>query len=160
MARATGLARATARRALITYEHLGLVRQSREGAFPLTPRVLSLGYPPLSRTTLPRIAAPHLTELADRIHESTSLAVLTPAGDEIQYTACVATTRVMSVNITVGTRFPAHATSMGRVLLGDLPTEPTGRPTPSKPGHGYGDDYGDDYGDSHGSGHGHGHGKS
>jgi IclR family pca regulon transcriptional regulator len=133
VARATGLARATARRALITYEHLGLVRQSREGAFTLTPRVLSLGYPPLSLTSLPRIAAPHLTALADRIHESTSLAVLTPAGDEIQYTARVATTRVMSVNITVGTRFPAHATSMGRVLLGDLPSPDPGALHPLTP---------------------------
>ncbi|MBZ9640975.1 IclR family transcriptional regulator C-terminal domain-containing protein [Streptomyces sp. PSKA30] len=121
VAKATGLARATARRALITYEHLGMVAQSRAGAFRLTPQVLSLGYPPLSRTSLPQIAAPHLAALADRIHESTSLAVLTAAGDEIQYTARVATSRVMSVNITVGTRLPAYATSMGRVLLADLP---------------------------------------
>ncbi|MBV7699914.1 IclR family transcriptional regulator C-terminal domain-containing protein [Streptomyces sp. TRM70350] len=121
VAKATGLARATARRALITYEHLGLVAQSRPGTFTLTPQVLSLGYPPLSRTSLPHIAAPHLAALAARIHESTSLAVLTAAGDEIQYTARVATARVMSVNITVGTRLPAYATSMGRVLLADLP---------------------------------------
>ncbi|KOV56022.1 IclR family transcriptional regulator [Streptomyces sp. AS58] len=121
VAKATGLARATARRALITYEHLGLVTQSRAGGFRLTPQVLSLGYPPLSRTSLPQIAAPHLAALADRVHESTSLAVLTAAGDEIQYTARVATSRVMSVNITVGTRLPAYATSMGRVLLADLP---------------------------------------
>ncbi|GEC07369.1 transcriptional regulator [Streptomyces spinoverrucosus] len=121
VAKATGLARATARRALITYEHLGLVAQSRPGTFTLTPQVLSLGYPPLSRTSLPHIAAPHLAALAERIHESTSLAVLTAAGDEIQYTARVATARVMSVNITVGTRLPAYATSMGRVLLADLP---------------------------------------
>ncbi|MFJ4472843.1 IclR family transcriptional regulator C-terminal domain-containing protein [Streptomyces sp. NPDC089424] len=121
VAKATGLARATARRALITYEHLGLVAQSRPGAFTLTPRVLDLGYPLLSRTSLPHIAAPHLASLAERIHESTSLAVLTAAGDEIQYTARVATARVMSVNITVGTRLPAYATSMGRVLLADLP---------------------------------------
>ncbi|MBX9398791.1 helix-turn-helix domain-containing protein [Streptomyces sp. TRM72054] len=121
VAKATGLARATARRSLITYEHLGLVAQSRPGTFTLTPQVLSLGYPPLSRTSLPHIAAPHLAALAERIHESTSLAVLTAAGDEIQYTARMATARVMSVNITVGTRLPAYATSMGRVLLADLP---------------------------------------
>ncbi|GGT37917.1 IclR family transcriptional regulator domain-containing protein [Streptomyces chromofuscus] len=121
VARATGLARATARRALITYEHLGLITQPRPGTFTLTPRVLSLGYPPLSRASLPHIAAPHLAALAERIHESTSLAVLTAAGNEIQYTARVATARVMSVNITVGTRLPAYATSMGRVLLADLP---------------------------------------
>ena len=121
VARATGLARAPARRALITCEHLGLVRQSGNRGFTLTPRVLSLGYPPLSRTSLAQIATPHLAELADRVHESASLAVLTPSGEEVQYTARAATGRVMSVNVTVGTRLPAYATSLGRVLLADLP---------------------------------------
>ncbi|MGX1909245.1 IclR family transcriptional regulator domain-containing protein [Streptomyces phaeochromogenes] len=117
VAQATGLARATARRALITLEHLGQVT-AQGRTFTLTPRVLALGFPPLSRTSLPQIAAPHLAELADRLHDSASLAVL--AGDEIQYTARVATSRIMSVNITVGTRFPAYATSLGRVMLADL----------------------------------------
>ncbi|MET9803884.1 IclR family transcriptional regulator C-terminal domain-containing protein [Streptomyces sp. NPDC006368] len=117
VAEATGLARATARRALITLEHLGYVT-ARERSFRLTPRVLGLGYPPLSRTTLSAIAAPHLAALAGRVHDSASLAVLD--GDDIRYTARVATSRVMSVNITVGTRFPAYATSMGRVMLAGL----------------------------------------
>jgi IclR family transcriptional regulator, pca regulon regulatory protein len=117
VARATGLARATARRALITYVHLGLVRTGAERTFTLTPRVLSLGFPPLSRTTLPRIAGPHLAELAARLEESAALAVLTPSGEEIQYAAGTAARRVMSVDITVGTRLPARATSLGRVLL-------------------------------------------
>ncbi|MFF5371306.1 IclR family transcriptional regulator C-terminal domain-containing protein [Streptomyces sp. NPDC013187] len=116
VARATGLARATARRALITYEHLGLVAATGR-TFTLTPRVLSLGFPPLSRTTLPEIAQPHLADLTSRIHESTSLAVLSDSGEEIQYTARVATARVMSVHITVGARRPSYATAPGRVLL-------------------------------------------
>ncbi|MFE6285821.1 IclR family transcriptional regulator C-terminal domain-containing protein [Streptomyces sp. NPDC057877] len=124
VARATGLARATARRALITYEHLGLATQTPHRTFALTPRTLSLGFPPLSRTSLPDIASPHLAALTREIHESASLATLTPDGREIQYTARVATTRIMSVNITIGTRLPAYATSMGRVLLADAAHEP------------------------------------
>ncbi|MER8044410.1 IclR family transcriptional regulator C-terminal domain-containing protein [Streptomyces sp. NPDC094032] len=120
VAEATGLARATARRALITLEHLGCVAVDGR-AFRLTPRVLSLGFPPLSRTTLTRIAQPHLAELAARVRESTSLAVL--AGDEVQYTGRVETSRIMNVHITIGTRFPAYATSMGRVLLAGLAPE-------------------------------------
>ncbi|WP_328829877.1 helix-turn-helix domain-containing protein [Streptomyces sp. NBC_00252] len=119
VAQATGLARATARRALITYEHLGLVTPSGDRRFALTPRVLSLGFPPLSRTTLPALALPHLSALAARIHEPASLAIL--VGDDVQYTARVATSRVMSVNIAVGTRLPAYATALGRVLLADAP---------------------------------------
>ncbi|GAA3789170.1 IclR family transcriptional regulator domain-containing protein [Streptomyces chiangmaiensis] len=117
VAEATGLARATARRALITLEHLGYVT-AHDRVFRLTPRVLGLGYPPLSRVTLPDIAAPHLTALSELVHESTSLAVLT--GDEIQYTARVAPRRIMSVNVTLGTRLPAYPTSLGRVMLADL----------------------------------------
>ncbi|MEV6784396.1 IclR family transcriptional regulator C-terminal domain-containing protein [Streptomyces sp. NPDC051098] len=118
VAQATGLARATARRALITLEHLGHV-EAGERAFRLTPKVLTLGYPPLSRITLPDIASPHLATLVRKVHDSASLAVLD--GDAIQYTARVATGRIMSVNIGIGTRFPAYAASMGRVLLADLP---------------------------------------
>ncbi|MEU9861092.1 IclR family transcriptional regulator C-terminal domain-containing protein [Streptomyces sp. NPDC047971] len=120
VAEATGLARATARRALITLEHLGYVR-SEGRLFRLTPRVLGLGFPYLSRMPLPQIAAPHLAELSRRVRDSASLAVL--AGADVRYTARVATRRVMSVHITVGTRFPAHTTSLGRVILADLPAE-------------------------------------
>ncbi|MGW5609552.1 IclR family transcriptional regulator domain-containing protein [Streptomyces sp. NPDC003753] len=127
VAEATGLARATARRALITLEHLGYVTVHGR-FFRLTPRVLGLGFPPLSRTTLSDIATPHLTALSDRVHESTSLAVLT--GDDIQYTARVTPSRIMSVNITVGARLPAYATSLGRVLLADVPEPPLPEPAP------------------------------
>ncbi|RVU27369.1 IclR family transcriptional regulator [Streptomyces antnestii] len=117
IAAATGLARATARRALITLEHLGYVT-SRGRGFRLTPRVLALGFPPLSRLTLADIATPHIRALSKRLRDSVSLAVLD--GDAIRYTARVATSHVMSVRISLGTRFPAFATSMGRVLLADL----------------------------------------
>lgn len=118
LARATGLSRASTRRALITLEHLGYVTADG-GGHVLTPRVLALGYPSLSRITLPRIAQPHLAALAGRIHDSASLAVL--VDDSVQYTARAATHRIMNVDITVGTRFPAYATSLGRVLLAGLP---------------------------------------
>ncbi|WSC96899.1 helix-turn-helix domain-containing protein [Streptomyces sp. NBC_01754] len=118
VAQATGLSRASARRALITLEHLG--HTASEGRHHrLTPRVLGLGYPTLSRTTLSEIAQPHLAALAGQIGDSVSLAVL--ADDSVQYVARAATHSIMTVNITVGTRFPAYATSLGRVLLADLP---------------------------------------
>ncbi|MEW2299998.1 IclR family transcriptional regulator C-terminal domain-containing protein [Streptomyces sp. NPDC006655] len=125
VAKATGLARATARRALITYEHLGLVT-AQDRTFALTPRVLSLGYPPLSRKTLARLAAPHLRTLADHLNEPTALAVPVPgtAPEEIQYIAVAATSRVLTVDITVGTRLPATHTALGRALL--TPDAPPG----------------------------------
>ncbi|MFF9787528.1 IclR family transcriptional regulator domain-containing protein [Streptomyces nigrescens] len=118
VAEATGLARATARRALITLEHLGYLTADGK-FFRLTPKVLELGFAHLSGLTLPDIAQPHLASLVERVHDSASMAVL--SGDDIQYVARVPTVRIMSVNITLGTRFPAYATSMGRVLLAGLP---------------------------------------
>ena len=118
LAEATGLARATVRRALITLEHLGYVRCEGRRFHP-EPRVLELGYAHLAGLPLSRLAQPHLVGLVARAHDSASMSVL--VGDEIQYAARVPTVRIMSVDITVGTRFPAHATSMGRVLLAGLP---------------------------------------
>ncbi|MBL1092148.1 MULTISPECIES: IclR family transcriptional regulator domain-containing protein [Streptomyces] len=118
VAEATGLARATARRALITLEHLGYLTSDGK-LFRLTPKVLELGFAHLSGLTLPAIAQPHLAALVERVQDSASMAVL--SGDDIQYVARVPTVRIMSVNITLGTRFPAYATSMGRVLLAGLP---------------------------------------
>jgi IclR family pca regulon transcriptional regulator len=120
VARATGLSRAAARRFLLTLERLGYVRQAR-GRFALTPRVLELGYAYLSSLTLPEVAQPHLERLVEQVHESSSVSVLD--GDDVVYVARVPTRRIMSVTISVGTRFPAYATSMGRVLLAGLPDE-------------------------------------
>lgn len=92
---------------------------SQGGLFTLTPRVLDLGFTRLSALTLPRIAQPHLARLVGQVNDSASMAVL--AGDDIQYVARVPTARVMRVDIRPGTRLPAYATSMGRVLLAGLP---------------------------------------
>jgi IclR family pca regulon transcriptional regulator len=114
----TELTRATARRFLHTLVELGYVRTDGK-IFALTAKVLQLGYAYLSGLSLPQLAQPHLEELSLELGESTSAAVL--EGTDIAYIARVSTRRIMTVGITVGTRFPAYATSMGRVLLAALP---------------------------------------
>src|SRR5580704_13696217 len=117
VARATGLTRAATRRFLLTLVKLGYVRNDgRE--FSLRPRVLELGYAYLSGLGMPEVAAPHLEELVAKVRESSSISVLD--GDHIVYVARVPTKRIMTVSISVGTRFPAYATSMGRVLLAGM----------------------------------------
>jgi len=128
-----GIPRAAARRFLFTLEALGYVR-SRGRDFALTPRVLELGFSYLSALSLPEVVQPHLERLSHETSESVSAAVLD--GGDIVYIARVPTRRIMSVGITIGTRFPAHATSMGRVLLAaqaqpeldDLVSPATGAP--------------------------------
>lgn len=117
IARLTGLTRATSRRFLLTLVELGYVKTDGR-LFSLTARVLELGFSYLSALSLPELAQPHLEQLAASIHESTSASVLD--GTDIVYVARVPTRRIMSVQIDIGTRFPAYATSMGRVLLASL----------------------------------------
>lgn len=117
VARSTELTRAAARRFLLTLVDLGYVRFDGR-LFSLTPRVLELGYSYLSSLSLPEIAAPHLERLAAEVRESSSVSVLD--GDDVVYVARIPTSRIMTVAISVGTRFPAYATSMGRVLLAGL----------------------------------------
>ena len=124
VAAATGLPRATARRSLLTLEALGYVASSGRLFRPL-PRVLELGYAYLSGLSFADLVQPHLRRLVDLVHQSASVTVLD--GEDIQYVARVHTIRIMSVNITLGTRFPAYATAMGRVLLAGLPAGERGR---------------------------------
>lgn len=120
VARRAEITRAAAGRFLRTLERLGYVRSDGR-LFSLTPRVLELGFSYLSALSIPEIVQPHLERLSREVGESVSAAVLD--GDEIVYIARVPTRRIMSVRITIGTRFPAYATSMGRVLLGGLAEE-------------------------------------
>jgi IclR family pca regulon transcriptional regulator len=117
VAAATGVTRATARRFLLTLARLGYVRTDGR-FFSLTPRVLELGYAYLSSLTLPEVAEPHLEALVAEVSESSSVSVLD--GLDVVYVARVPVSRIMTVAISVGTRFPAYATSMGRVLLAAL----------------------------------------
>ena len=118
VSRRTGLTRAAARRFLLTLVELGYVHHDgRE--FMLRPSVLDLGFAYLSSMGLPEVALPHMETLVATVQESSSMSVLD--GHDVVYVARVPTRRrIMTVAIAVGTRFPAYATSMGRVLLAGL----------------------------------------
>jgi IclR family transcriptional regulator, pca regulon regulatory protein len=110
------LPRAVARRSLLTLQHLGYVA-AQDRQFFLTPRVLELGYGYLSSLALPELAQRAIQQLSQRVAESCSMAVLD--GSEIVYVARISVRRLMSVALAVGSRLPAFASSMGRVLLAD-----------------------------------------
>jgi IclR family transcriptional regulator, pca regulon regulatory protein len=120
VARATGLTRAAARRFLLTLVKLGYVHFA-DGRFSLRPRVLDLGYAYLSSLSLPEVAQPHMETLVAKVNESSSVSVLDDT--DVVYVVRVPTRRIMSITLAVGTRLPAYATSMGRVLLAGLPAD-------------------------------------
>lgn len=113
----TGLSRPTARRILLTLEHLGFA-EANNGLFTLTARTLSLGYAYLSSNNKWSIAHPFMRDFVHKTGESCSISILD--GTDIIYVARVSTKRIMSINLDVGSKLPAYATSMGHVLLANL----------------------------------------
>ena len=102
---------------MLTLQHLGYVA-ANDRKFYLTPRILDLGYSYLSSMKLWDFAEPVMEELVDKVHESCSVSVLD--GADIVYVLLVPTRKIMTINLSIGSRLPAFCTSMGRVLLGDL----------------------------------------
>ena len=138
VASASTLPRPTARRILLTLEQLGYVRQvsgqsggvghagqpasgagQPGGGYELTPRVLDLGMSYVLSRGLWEIARPHMEALVARTRESSSIAQLD--GSDIVYVARVAVPKIVTLAVTIGTRFPAMQTSLGKVLLAALP---------------------------------------
>lgn len=120
VAEKTGLARAVVRRFLYTLVELGYVITDGK-YFRLTARILDLGYAYLSSFPLPKIAERFLEQVTLETKESSSASVL--EGFDIVYVARVQTRRIMSISLSVGSRLPAFCTSMGRVLLAQLPEQ-------------------------------------
>lgn len=116
----TGIPRASVRRCLHTLIELGYA-EADDNHFALKPKVLTLGYSYLSSTPLTVSAHPYLNQVSRTLNESCSLAVL--QDDEVLYVGRSATSRIMSVSLTTGSRLPAYCTSLGRVLLAHLAPE-------------------------------------
>lgn len=115
----TEMDRAKARRFLLTLQALGFVKRSGR-QFELTPRVLQLGYAYQASNQYRAVIQQYLEEITADLGESSSLAVLD--GDEVVYVVrSSARHRLMAITLSVGTRLPAAYTSMGRVLLAQLP---------------------------------------
>ncbi len=115
----TGIPRAAVRRCLYTLGELGYVGSDDGRNFALRPRILALGHAYLTSSPLASSAQPILDRVSDSAHESCSMSIL--EGDEILYIARSRTsTRIMSIDLGVGSRLPAYCTSMGRILLSGL----------------------------------------
>lgn len=118
VAQQTGLSRGTARRFLLTLTALGYLASDGK-LFWMTPRVLRFGQGYLAGFARAEAVRPVIEAVSRDLNESCSLAVLD--GADVVYVARVEARRVYSSRIDIGTRLPAHASSLGRVLLAALP---------------------------------------
>ncbi len=112
-----GLTRAGARRLLLTLAATGYANQQGR-IFRLSPKLIALARGWLAGSSLWSFAEPFMREVSKALNESCSAAIL--SNEDVVYVARVAGARIVSVGLHVGTRLPAHCTSMGRVLLSDL----------------------------------------
>ncbi len=117
----TDIPRAAVRRCLYTLKALGFADTDGGHQYFLRPRILSLGHAYLTSAPLARSAQPMLLRLSENLNESTSVAILD--GDDILYIARASVTRIMTIDLNIGSRLPAAYTSMGRVLLAALPDD-------------------------------------
>src|SRR6202451_3359880 len=117
----TGLSRAAVRRCLYTLCKLGFAGADEAQRYSLRPKMLTLANTYTASSTLANAAQPILERMSAQLGESFSVATLD--GEEIVYIARTSVTRVMSVDLHIGSRLPAFCTSMGRVLLAYLPQD-------------------------------------
>jgi len=117
----TGLSRAAVRRCLYTLSKLGFAGAEDGQRYSLRPKMLTLANTYTATSTLASAAQPILERMSAALGESFSVATLD--GEDIVYIARTTVTRVMSVDLHIGSRLPAFCTSMGRVLLAYLPQD-------------------------------------
>lgn len=117
LARRLALPRSTIFRLLTTLETMGFVTRSGN-EYRLGMSVLRLGFEYLASLELTELGQPLLARLCDRLNYPSNLVVRD--GRSIVYVAKVSPPSVFSTAVNVGTRLPAHATVLGRILLEDL----------------------------------------
>jgi DNA-binding IclR family transcriptional regulator len=128
-AKATGINRTTLIRLLATLEEEGMIESiPDEGGYRLGTGLVTLAAEALHGRGVAQVAQPFLAELVRELNLSAHLGIL--EGREIVYLARVTPNSHLASNVREGTRLPAHATTIGRILLADLaPEELRGRYT-------------------------------
>ena len=104
----------------MTLTRLGYV-WTKDQRFRLSARTLRLGYSYLSSQPIVNLIQPRLAALSEALNESCTLTNLDGAD-----TVCIARATARRLErdyMGVGTRLPAHATSGGKVLLGNFSRE-------------------------------------
>lgn len=120
LSKKTGINKATVRRFVLTLADLGYVNIVDNNKFQLSPKVLNIGQHYLESLYLPNLALPILEKIANKVNDSTNLAILD--GSEVVYVSRVnAAERIVGANLQIGSRLPYYATSLGKAIVAWLP---------------------------------------
>lgn len=122
IARATDISMTTTVRIASTLEHAGYLHRDPDSKrYRPALKVLQLGFSAVRSLDVREVARPHLEELSQRTGETVSHAALDKL--EIVYIDRVRNRQIVGVILGIGSRLPAHCTSMGKVMLAYLPEE-------------------------------------
>ncbi|MDY0273730.1 MAG: IclR family transcriptional regulator C-terminal domain-containing protein [Advenella sp.] len=117
LAQKVDISRASARRFLLTLSKLGYLNQNNS-QFSLSAKILDLGYAYLASCNFMERVTPIIEQVSRDLNESCSVTVL--EGREVVYIARASRSKLVSMNLQIGTRLPAYVTSTGRVHLSVL----------------------------------------
>ena len=119
---ASGLNKTTVFRILSTLQVAGyLKREPDTKRYRPGLKVLQLGFTAITSLEIRQIARPFLEQLSQQVCEAVSLSVLD--GPDIVYVDRVRYQRIVGVILGMGSRLPAHCTSMGKAMMAYLPVE-------------------------------------
>jgi IclR family pca regulon transcriptional regulator len=124
LAREVGFTRSTTHRYVATLAMLGYLEQDADTRkYRLGPRVLDLGFSAINSMELRELSVPHLQQLSDETGYTVNMGIL-DGTDVVYIERCRSSQqgqRAIDLNLHVGSRLPSYCTSMGKVLLADMP---------------------------------------
>ncbi|WP_353474142.1 IclR family transcriptional regulator [Salipiger sp. H15] len=118
IAEAISVTSSAAYRFVVTLEREGYLTR-HENRYRLAPRAMDLGYRYLASLDVSDLARLPADALRNETGFTVHVSIL--EGTEIIYVYRALSDRAMVSNVPVGSRLPAFSTTMGRVLLSDLP---------------------------------------
>lgn len=121
VAKRAGVSRSTAHRLLSFLARERYLRRAPGDGYSLGPKLISLGFQAHRELHLPGVARPWLESLAASTTDTVHLAVLD--GPDVVYIDKVTGSRGLQMASSIGVRFPAQFTGLGKAIVAALPRE-------------------------------------
>ena len=112
------LNRSSAFRLIYTLEHCGFLRRLSQKTYALDSRVMALGFHSLSKLSLNELAVPVMKSLREQVKIAVHLSILD--GTDVVFIHNLQSMGAFTSNLQIGTRWPAHATVIGQLMLARL----------------------------------------
>lgn len=110
--------RSSAFRLIYTLEHCGYLRKATAKTYALDSKVMELGFNSISKLSVIDLAFPEMKAMRNKIRVAVHLSILD--GNDIVFVSNVHSTGSFTSTVGLGTRWPAHATVIGQIILAGM----------------------------------------